>query len=98
MLTTEWYRQGAPRRACPYCDGHGQVTMGWPENVSWDEDASPCSHYEALRQLTRRCGGQRAEPAAVPRAPPGGAGGADARVRPRVAAQGVIGMAEECDG
>jgi hypothetical protein len=53
MVTTEKYRQGAPRRACPYCDGHGQVTMGWPENVSWDENASPCSRYGALRQLMR---------------------------------------------
>jgi hypothetical protein len=27
-------RSGAPRGgACPYCDGHGQVTMGWPESL-----------------------------------------------------------------
>jgi hypothetical protein len=44
---------GAPRRACPYCDGHGQVTTGWPENVSWNENAYPCSRYGALRQLMR---------------------------------------------
>ena len=53
MATTEWYRPGAPRRPCPVCDGHGQVTMGWPENVSWDANASPCSHDHALRQLMR---------------------------------------------
>ena len=44
MVTIEKYRQGAPRRACPYCDGHDQVTMGWPENVSWDANAYPCFH------------------------------------------------------
>ena len=53
MATTEWYRPGAPRRACPYCDGCGQLTMGWPEEVSWDANASPCSRYGALRQLMR---------------------------------------------
>jgi hypothetical protein len=43
MVTTERFRQGAGRRACSWCDGHGRLTMGWPENVSWDENASPCS-------------------------------------------------------
>jgi DnaJ-class molecular chaperone len=43
MVTTEKSRQGTRRRACHLCDGHGRVTMGWPENVSWDENASPCS-------------------------------------------------------
>ena len=47
MVTTEWYRQGARRRACSWCDGHGRVTMGWPENVSWDANASPCSRCGA---------------------------------------------------
>jgi hypothetical protein len=27
--------------------------MDWPENVSWDENAYPCSRYGALRQLMR---------------------------------------------
>ena len=27
--------------------------MGWPEDVSWDANASPCSRYGALRQLMR---------------------------------------------
>ena len=44
MVTTVWYRQGALRRTCSWCDGHGRMTMGWPENVSWDENAYPCSH------------------------------------------------------
>jgi DnaJ-class molecular chaperone len=43
MVTTERFRQGAGRRACSWCDGHGRLTMGWPENVSWDENAYPCS-------------------------------------------------------
>ena len=98
MLTTAWYRQGARQRACTYCGGHGQVTLGWPESVSWDENAYPCSRYRALRQLMRRVEGQRAEPAPVPQTPPGADGGTNARARPRVAAQGVIGMVEECDG
>jgi hypothetical protein len=29
------------------------MTLGWPENVSWDENAYPCSRYGALRQLMR---------------------------------------------
>jgi hypothetical protein len=27
--------------------------MRWPEEVSWDANASPCSRYGALRQLMR---------------------------------------------
>ena len=27
--------------------------MGWPENVSGDENAYPCSRYGALRQFLR---------------------------------------------
>jgi hypothetical protein len=60
QVTTAGRGQGAPRRACPYCDGYGQVTMGWPENVCWNENAYPCSRYGALRQLMRFEGvGQR---------------------------------------
>jgi hypothetical protein len=47
MATTGWYQQGAGRRACNHCDGYGRVTMGWPDNLFWDENASPCSHCAA---------------------------------------------------
>jgi len=47
MATTEWYQQGAGRRACNHCDEYGRVTMGWPDNLFWDENASPCSHCGA---------------------------------------------------
>jgi DnaJ-class molecular chaperone len=43
MAATGWYQRGARRRACNYCDGYGQVTMGWPDNLFWDENASPCA-------------------------------------------------------
>jgi hypothetical protein len=34
--------QGVRRRDCTYCDGCGQATMGWPDNLFWEEHASPC--------------------------------------------------------
>jgi DnaJ-class molecular chaperone len=65
MVTAEWYRQGAAQHACPCCGGHGRVTMGWPENVSWDENASPCSPCGGrgwvtdARTAPRTCGLER---------------------------------------
>src|SRR5207248_1298762 len=43
QVTTPGRGQGALRRACPCCSGDGWMTLGWPDNVSWDDSPWICS-------------------------------------------------------